>query len=413
MTPDSVVEEVVRSQYPRILATLIRGLGDVDDAEDALQDAVATALARWPVDGIPRSPDAWLITVARRRAIDRRVRESRRVPKEEAAMQAWWEPADPIPESVVRDDLLRLVFTCCHPSLSAEAQVALALRTLGGLTTAEVARALLVPEATMAKRLTRAKEKIRLAGIPYRVPSDEELPSRLPAVLATVYLVFNEGYAASTGSSAVRTDLVAEAIRLGRLLRDLMPDEPSVAGLLGLMLLHDSRRATRVDDEGTPVPLAEQDRAQWDAAAIDEGTALVAEGLRRTPDRPDPFVVQGAIAACHALAPRWADTDWDALVAWYDVLLTIQDGPAARLGRAAVVAERDGPEARLREIDAIGGMDGSAWWHASRAELLFRMGRDGEARTAADRATSLGLNDAHTSRLLRSRDSSGGGTMAR
>lgn len=403
MTPDSVVEDVVRSQYPRILATLIRGLGDVDEAEDALQDAVLAALAHWPVDGVPRAPDAWLITVARRKAVDRRLRESRRTPKEEAAMQAWWEPATPLPESVVRDDLLRLVFTCCHPSLSAEAQVALALRTLCGLTTTEIAYALLVPEATMAKRLTRAKQKIRLAGIPYRVPSDEELPSRLPAVLATVYLVFNEGYAASTGSSAVRADLVAEAIRLGRLLRELMPDEPSVAGLLGLMLLHDSRRSTRVDPDGSPVPLADQDRARWDAAAIAEGADLVAEGLRRTPDRPDPFVVQGAIAACHALSPRWADTDWDALVAWYDVLLTVQDGPAARLGRAAVLAERDGPEAGLREADAVDGMEGSAWWHASRAELLFRLGRADEARAAADRAASLGLNAAHAARLLRPR----------
>jgi RNA polymerase sigma-70 factor (ECF subfamily) len=263
----------------------------------------------------------------------------------------------------------------------------------------------------MAKRLTRAKQKIRIAGIPYRVPSDEELPGRLPTVLATVYLVFNEGYAASTGADAVRVGLVVEAIRLGRLLRELMPDEPSVAGLLGLMLLHDSRRSTRVAADGSPVPLAEQDRAQWDAALVAEGTALVAEGLRRTPDRPDPFVVQGAIAACHAIAPRWTDTDWDALVAWYDVLLTVQDGPAARLGRAAVIAERDGAPAGLIEIDAIEGMDGSAWWQASRAELLFRVGRVDEARSAASRATALGLNTAHATRLLRSRDGEPGGTM--
>jgi RNA polymerase sigma-70 factor (ECF subfamily) len=265
----------------------------------------------------------------------------------------------------------------------------------------------------MAKRLTRAKQKIRLAGIPYRVPSDDELPSRLPAVLATVYLMFNEGYAASSGPVAVRTDLVSEAIRLGRLLRMLMPDEPSVAGLLGLMLLHDSRAATRLDRAGDPVPLADQDRGEWDQQTIAEGVELVAEGIRRTPHRADPYVVQGAIAACHAMAPDWSQTDWPAIIAWYDVLLDVQDGPAARLGRAAAIAESEGAPAGLDAVDAIPDSADSAWWQASRAELLFRLGRDDEAIDAGRRATALGLNAAHAAHLLRSRAADRGGTMGR
>lgn len=412
-SPADAAERAVRAEYPRILATLIRVTGDVDLAQDSLQDAVLRALATWPRDGVPDEPRAWLTVVARRCAIDRIRREAARESKE--AYAVWLldhEAPEPV-ESVVRDDLLRLVFTCCHPSLSAEAQVALALRTLCGLTTAEVARALLVPEATMAKRLTRAKQKIRVARIPYRVPSDDELPIRLPFVLATVYLMFNEGYAASSGPVAVRTEVVAEAIRLGRLLRQLMPDEPSVAGLLGLMLLHDSRAATRLGPAGEPVPLADQDRREWDQREIAEGVALVAEGIQRTPHRADPYVVQGAIAACHALAPQWSQTDWPAIVAWYDVLLAVQEGPAARLGRAAAIAERDGPRAGLAAVEDIPGSSDSAWWHASRAELLFRLGRDDEARVAVARATSLGLNAAHSTHLLRSRSDDPDGTMGR
>lgn len=388
------VDLLVRTEYPRILATFIRVTGDVTLAEDAVQDAVVRALQHWPADGVPDQPRAWLTTVARRCAIDRVRRESARTGKEaEAVWMLDNDPREPV-ASVVRDDLLRLVFTCCHPSLSIDAQVALSLRTLGGLTTAEVAGALVVPEATMAKRLTRAKQKIAQAHIPYRVPPDDELPDRLAGVLATVYLVFNEGYAARSGPEVVRAPLVDEAIRLGRLLRETMPDEASVTGLLALMLLHDSRRATRSGPDGV-VLLELQDRSLWDREQIVEGVRLVGEALNRSAERPDPYVVQAAIAACHALAPAYADTDWDAVLSWYDVLLTIHASPVARLGRASALAERDGPQAGLDAVDAIDGLDGYAWWHAARSELLRRLGRDAEARAAADRAAALGVNDAH------------------
>ena len=403
MTP---AERVVREEYPRILATLIRVTGDVDLAQDALQDAVVRAIETWPRDGVPDEPRAWLTVVARRCAIDRIRRDVARGGKEADAV---WLLDNEAPEpvaSVVRDDLLRLVFTCCHPSLALEAQVALSLRTLGGLTTPEVARALIVPEATMAKRLTRAKQKIRQARIPYRVPSDDELPQRLAGVLATVYLIFNEGYAAGSGEQAVRTPLVDEALRLGRLLHELMPDEASVSGLLALMLIHDSRRSARVSADGVAVPLAEQDRSLWDRQAAREGIELVGEALRRTPDHPDPYVIQAAIAGCHALAPSYAQTDWDAVISWYDVLLSVRPTPAARLGRAAAIAERDGAGPGLESVEAIDGLDEYAWWHASRAELLARLDRADEARQASARAVALGLNDAHARFLGRDRDES-------
>ena len=403
MTP---AERVVREEYPRILATLIRVTGDVDLAQDALQDAVVRAIETWPRDGVPDEPRAWLTVVARRCAIDRIRRDVARGGKEADAV---WLLDNEAPEpvaSVVRDDLLRLVFTCCHPSLALEAQVALSLRTLGGLTTPEVARALIVPEATMAKRLTRAKQKIRQARIPYRVPSDDELPQRLAGVLATVYLIFNEGYAAGSGEQAVRTPLVDEALRLGRLLHELMPDEASVSGLLALMIIHDSRRSARVSADGVAVPLAEQDRSLWDRQAAREGIELVGEALRRTPDHADPYVVQAAIAACHALAPSYPQTDWDAVISWYDVLLSVRPTPAARLGRAAAIAERDGAGPGLAAVDAIDGLDEYAWWHASRAELLARLDRADEARQASARAGALGLNDAHARFLGRDRDES-------
>ncbi|MDQ5974314.1 MAG: polymerase sigma-70 factor, subfamily [Actinomycetota bacterium] len=403
MTP---AERVVREEYPRILATLIRVTGDVDLAQDALQDAVVRAIETWPRDGVPDEPRAWLTVVARRCAIDRIRRDVARGGKEADAV---WLLDNEAPEpvaSVVRDDLLRLVFTCCHPSLALEAQVALSLRTLGGLTTPEVARALIVPEATMAKRLTRAKQKIRQARIPYRVPSDDELPQRLAGVLATVYLIFNEGYAAGSGEQAVRTPLVDEALRLGRLLHELMPDEASVSGLLALMLIHDSRRSARVSADGVAVPLAEQDRSLWDRQAAREGIELVGEALRRTPDHADPYVVQAAIAACHALAPSYPQTDWDAVISWYDVLLSVRPTPAARLGRAAAIAERDGAGPGLAAVDAIDGLDEYAWWHASRAELLARLDRADEATQASARAVALGLNDAHARFLGRDRDES-------
>ena len=398
-SPVDAVERLIRDEYPRILATLIRVTGDVGMAEDAVQEAVIRALRSWPRDGVPQEPRAWLTVAARRCAIDRVRREAVRDEKEG---QAVWlldtEPAEPS-ESVVRDDLLRLVFTCCHPSLSLDAQVALSLRTLGGLSTADVARALLVPEATMAKRLTRAKQKIRQAQIPYRVPPDAELPGRLKGVLATVYLIFNEGYATSSGTDAVRQPLVDEALRLGRLLHDLMPDEASVTGLLALMLLQDSRRDTRTGPDGVAVPLADQDRRRWDEDAIRQGVELVGDGLRRTPSHPDPFVVQAAIAACHALAPDYDDTDWAAIISWYDVLLTVQDTDVVRLGRAAAVAERDGPQAGLAAVDAITGLADHAWWHASRVELLVRLDRQDEASAALARAIALGLGRAHVDRL--------------
>ncbi len=401
-SPVDAVERAVREEFPRILATLVRVTGDVGLAEDSVQEAVVRALTTWPRDGVPDEPRAWLTTVARRCAVDRIRRESQRDGKETEAV--WLNDSDPAPppDSVVRDDLLRLVFTCCHPTLAPESQVALSLRTLCGLSTAEVARALLVPEATAAKRLTRAKQKISAAHIPYRVPPDAELPDRLAGVLATVYLVFNEGYAPSSGDAAVRQDLVDEAIRLGRLLLDLMPDEPGVIGLLALMLLLDCRRGARVAADGSAVRLQDQVKSLWDPAMAAEGVQLVADGVRRTPDRADPYVVQAAIAGCHALAPSFAETDWNAVIDWYDVLLAVRDSPSARLGRAAAIAERDGAAAGLAEVDAIAGLDHHAWWHGARAELLHRLGREDESSSERNEADRLGLN----TRALASLDAS-------
>jgi len=390
---------LVREEWARVVATLVRVTGDIELAEDAVADAVVRALERWPRDGVPDSPRAWLTVTAKRRAVDLIRREARRSGKEAEAVLLG-EPG-PEPAEAVRDDTLRLVFTCCHPALSADAQVALALRTLGGLSTVEVARALLVSEATMAKRLTRAKQKIAYARIPYRVPPAEEFPRRLSAVAATVYLIFNEGYAAGAGADLVRAGLADEAIRLGRLLAELMPDEPTVLGLLALMLLHDARRAARVDDRGHPVLLPDQDRSRWDGAAIREGVELVGAGLRRTPDRPDAYVVQAAIAACHALAVSYPRTDWDAVISWYDVLLTVHDTPVVRLNRAVAVAERDGPAAGLALVDQLGNLDGYPWWHASRAELLHRLGRTEPARAAYRQAIALGMSEPLTAHLRR------------
>ncbi len=404
VSPVTAAEQVVRAEYPRILATLIRVTGDVDLAQDALQEAVLRALTTWPRDGTPDEPRAWLTVVARRCAIDRIRRDASRTSKEADAVWLLENEAPEPASSVVRDDLLRLVFTCCHPSLSLEAQVALSLRTLGGLSTADVARALMVPEATMSKRITRAKQKIRQARIPYRVPSDDELPARLSGVLSTVYLMFNEGYASGAGEFAMKETLIDEAIRLGRLLRDLMPDEASVSGLLALMLLQDSRRRARVGADGSVVLLSDQDRSLWDGDAIREGVELVGAALRRTPDAADPYVVQAAIAACHALAPSYGQTDWTAVLSWYDVLLSVQDTSVVRLGRAAAIGERDGPNAGLDEMDTIEGLDDYPWFHASRAELLARLGRASDAAEATERAVGLGLNDAHARFITRARD---------
>jgi len=388
--PADAVDRLVRTEGTRVLATLVRVTGSIELAQDAVQDAIVRALRTWPVGGVPANPRGWLLVAARNRAVDIVRREAHRAGKE-AAMPI----SDPTPEppEVVRDDLLRLVFTCCHPTLAVEAQVALALRTLGGLSTAEVARGLLVPEATMAKRLTRAKRKIVDARIPYRVPAAEQLPARLTGVAATVYLIYNEGYAAGSGAELVRAGLTGEAVRLARLLAELMPDEPTVLGLLALLLLTESRRATRTDAHGRPVLLADQDRARWDAGAIREGVALVGVALRRTPDHPDRYVVQAAIAACHALAPSYAETDWAAVVSWYDVLTTIDPSPVVTLNRAVAVAERDGPAAALAIVDTICGLADYPWWHATRAELLTQLDRRPEAADAYRRALALPMNE--------------------
>jgi RNA polymerase sigma-70 factor (ECF subfamily) len=367
-----------------VLATLVRVTGSLELAEDAVQDAAERALAGWPRDGVPAEPRAWLTLTARRRAIDIARREAARTGKEAEAVSL----ADP-PEPDEPTDLLRLVFTCCHPALDVPTQVALSLRTLCGLSTPEVARAMLVPEQTMAKRLTRARQKIARAAIPYRVPSDEELPERLRGVLATVYLLFNEGYAASAGDDPIRPALVDEAIRLTRLLASLMPGEPSVLGLLALELLQDSRRAARFSPTGDTVLLADQDRTRWDRAKVVEGVTLVGEGLRRTPDHPDPYVVQAAIAACHALAPASSATDWTAVVSWYDVLLTVLDTPVVRLNRAVAIGELRGPADGLASVDEIDGMEEYPLAHAARAELLVRLGRTTEAAQAYAAALRL------------------------
>ena len=403
MGAGDALAELVRDEGTRVLATLIRVTGNIELAEDAVQDAAIRALETWPRDGVPDNPRAWLLVTAKRRAIDVIRREAQRAGKEVAAMTGI-DPANelpPDPPEVVRDDLLRLVFTCCHPALSLEAQVALALRTLGGLSTAEVARGLLVPEVTMAKRLTRAKQKITQARIPYRVPAAADLPDRLGGVAATVYLIFNEGYASSAGADVVRVALTAEAIRLARLLAELMPDEPTVLGLLALLLLQDSRRGTRTDSNGNLLLLADQDRSKWNEAAIREGVGLVGVALRRTPDHPDPYVVQAAIASCHALAPTYADTNWDAVISWYDVLLSLQDTPVVRLNRAAAVAERDGAAAALALVDAIDELPAYPWWHATRAELLHRLGETEAARFAYSQALLLGLNEPQAQHLRR------------
>jgi RNA polymerase sigma factor (sigma-70 family) len=379
---------LVRDEGRRVLATLVRHTGDLQLAEDAVQDAVLRALDTWPRTGVPREPRAWLTVTARHRAVDLVRREAARGGKESEAMGLLAPPPEEPPE-VLRDDQLRLVFTCCHPALALEAQVALALHTLCGLSTAEVGRALLVPEATMSKRLTRAKQKIARARIPYRVPDPAELPDRLRGVVTTVYLLFTGGYARADGGPTVD-----EAVRLARLLHALMPDEPAVLGLLALLLLQDSRRPARFTADGAAVLLADQDRRLWRRDLVVEGVALVGEGLRRTPDRPDPHVVQAAIAACHALAPTSAETDWAVVLSWYDVLLTVQDTPVVRLNRAVAVGELRGPAAALAELDALPGLHGYALWHAARAEFLTRCDRTAEARAAFDAALALPLDDA-------------------
>ncbi len=383
------------------MAGLVRAVGDVQLAEDAVQEASIRALAAWPRDGVPGNPRAWLTVTARRCALDVIRRESSRDAREAEAVRLQRLFDEEPPDQDIPDDLLRLVFTCCHPALSTEAQVALSLRTLCGLSTAEVGRALLQPEASMAKRLTRAKQKIARAGIPFRIPAAAELPARVQGVAACVYLLFNEGYAATAGAAPIRPALADEAVRLGRLLHGLMPDEPALTGLLALMLLQDSRRPARVDADGELVLLADQDRSRWRKEMIREGVELLGEGLARTPDRPDPYVVQAAIATCHAVAPSAAQTDWSAIVSWYDVLLTVQDTPVVRLNRSVGIAELTGPQAGLDLIDELEGLDRYALWQAARAVLLDRLDRPGEAAAARARALQLEANRAVKDRIRR------------
>jgi RNA polymerase sigma-70 factor (ECF subfamily) len=386
VTPDEAVAATFRSEWGRVVATLIGATGDWELAEECAQDAFAKALQRWPEEGVPRNPGAWLTTVARNRATDLLRRRGTEADKLRQLTLPVAEPEQEIP-----DDRLRLMFTCCHPALAMDARIALTLRTIAGLTTAEIARAFLVSEQTMTKRLARAKNKIRNAGIPYRVPPAHQLPERTAGLLAVLYLLFNEGYAATSGPNALRADLATEAIRLTRTLATLMPDEPEVLGLLALLLLHNARNTGRTDEAGELVLLPDQDRRKWDRAQIDEGFALLTSALRR--GRVGQYQIQAAIAGCHARALSAADTDWPQIARLYAHLATVNPSPIVELNRAVAVAMAEGPSTGLSILDTI-ELPAHHLLPATRADLLRRLGRTDEAATAYRAALALPMSDA-------------------